>query len=249
MQAIMISIQPQWVEKILNGEKTIEIRKTKPKIKLPCKVYIYCTKGQELWGDGTGETWYGVDENEDMQLVHELNPTLARLNGKVVAEFTLNKVEEIRCCAVPYKNTNNLGYERFIDNGVYKLKNDDGLVFERNDNQISTMLKNEDFDKMQVKPKHIYNYLGGYGKFYNWFIDNLKIYDEPRNIKEFKKPCICPKMPYCPGCEVGYESISESEQEYYRAFGECETEWVCLNFMKKPPQSWCYIQDNEVLND
>lgn len=49
MKSILISIQPQWVEKILNGEKTIEIRKTKPNIKhikLPCKVYIYCSKGK-----------------------------------------------------------------------------------------------------------------------------------------------------------------------------------------------------------
>lgn len=49
MKAIMISIQPQWVEKILNGEKTIEIRKTMPKCELPCKVYIYCTKPKKWW--------------------------------------------------------------------------------------------------------------------------------------------------------------------------------------------------------
>ena len=41
MKEILISIKPQWVEKILSGEKTIEIRKTMPKCKLPCKVYIY----------------------------------------------------------------------------------------------------------------------------------------------------------------------------------------------------------------
>ena len=35
MREIMISIQPQWVEKILSGEKTIEIRKTMPKCELP----------------------------------------------------------------------------------------------------------------------------------------------------------------------------------------------------------------------
>ena len=49
MKAIMISIKPEWVCKILNGEKTIEIRKTMPKCKLPCKVYIYCTKGKKLY--------------------------------------------------------------------------------------------------------------------------------------------------------------------------------------------------------
>ena len=38
MKNIIISIKPQYVEKILNGEKTIEIRKTMPKYELPCKV-------------------------------------------------------------------------------------------------------------------------------------------------------------------------------------------------------------------
>ena len=46
MKSILISIKPQYVADILNGYKTIEIRKTKPKCELPCKVYIYCTKGK-----------------------------------------------------------------------------------------------------------------------------------------------------------------------------------------------------------
>ncbi len=44
MKAVMLSIRPEWCEKILNGEKTVEIRKTKPKIETPFKVYIYCTQ-------------------------------------------------------------------------------------------------------------------------------------------------------------------------------------------------------------
>ena len=44
MKAVLISIQPKWVEKIASGEKTIEVRKTKPKLETPFKVYIYCTK-------------------------------------------------------------------------------------------------------------------------------------------------------------------------------------------------------------
>lgn len=43
-KAVMLSIQPRWCELIANGDKTIEIRKTRPKIKTPFKVYIYCTK-------------------------------------------------------------------------------------------------------------------------------------------------------------------------------------------------------------
>ena len=42
-KAVMLSIRPKWVEKIANGEKTIEVRKTRPKLKTPFKCYIYCT--------------------------------------------------------------------------------------------------------------------------------------------------------------------------------------------------------------
>ena len=47
MKAVMISIQPKWVEKIANGQKTIEVRKTRPKLDMPFKCYIYCTKGSK----------------------------------------------------------------------------------------------------------------------------------------------------------------------------------------------------------
>ena len=42
-KAVLISIRPKWVERIANGEKTIEVRKTRPKLETPFKCYIYCT--------------------------------------------------------------------------------------------------------------------------------------------------------------------------------------------------------------
>lgn len=44
-KAVSISIRPEWVEKILAGEKTLEVRKNRPKLGTPFKVYIYCTAG------------------------------------------------------------------------------------------------------------------------------------------------------------------------------------------------------------
>lgn len=44
-KAVMLSIRPKWVEKIASGEKTIEIRKTRPKLETPFRCYIYRTKG------------------------------------------------------------------------------------------------------------------------------------------------------------------------------------------------------------
>lgn len=43
--SVLISVQPKWCEKIARGEKTIEIRKNRPKIEAPFKCYIYRTKG------------------------------------------------------------------------------------------------------------------------------------------------------------------------------------------------------------
>jgi predicted transcriptional regulator len=43
VKAVLMSIKPEWCEKILGGEKTVEIRKTRPKLEPPFKCYIYCT--------------------------------------------------------------------------------------------------------------------------------------------------------------------------------------------------------------
>lgn len=45
MKSVLISIQPKWVEKIANGEKTIEVRKTRPKLETLFKCYIYMSQG------------------------------------------------------------------------------------------------------------------------------------------------------------------------------------------------------------
>ena len=42
-KAVLISIRPKWCEKIASGEKTIEVRKTRPKLETPFKSYIYQT--------------------------------------------------------------------------------------------------------------------------------------------------------------------------------------------------------------
>ena len=79
MKSIVISIKPEWVAKILNGEKTIEVRKTAPKCGLPIDVYIYCTKtikpvSNYNWGE------FAFDD-------------LPKL-GKIVAKFTLKAVHK-----------------------------------------------------------------------------------------------------------------------------------------------------------
>lgn len=60
MKSVLISIQPKWVEKIASGKKTIEVRKSRPKLETPFKCYIYETKGKQVeYCDGCDITHYG----------------------------------------------------------------------------------------------------------------------------------------------------------------------------------------------
>lgn len=89
-KAIIISIRPEWVEKILNGEKTIELRKTLPNCKYPIDVYIYCTKSDRYhldWKFGKNahdKRWFcWAKKSPYYQERQEI------YSGKVIAKFTL----------------------------------------------------------------------------------------------------------------------------------------------------------------
>ena len=49
VKSVLISIRPMWCDLIKRGKKTLEVRKTKPKLKTPFKCYIYCTKAPKGW--------------------------------------------------------------------------------------------------------------------------------------------------------------------------------------------------------
>lgn len=84
MNAVLISIKPRWCGKISSGEKTVEIRKSLPKLRLPFKCYIYCTKDQKLqfW---TGPRYSYADD-------HSHNAFDKCGNGKVIGEFICDRL-------------------------------------------------------------------------------------------------------------------------------------------------------------
>ena len=48
-KAVLISISPELAQKIMEGRKTIEVRKTRPKMDTPFKCYIYkCGNGKVI---------------------------------------------------------------------------------------------------------------------------------------------------------------------------------------------------------
>nr|DAQ50121.1 MAG TPA: hypothetical protein [Caudoviricetes sp.] len=85
-KAIMLSIRPKWVEKIASGEKTIEVRKTRPKLDTPFKCYIYCTLPKY--------------PHEDFIATNYPMPQFYG-GGKVVGEFTCDRIYEICKRGIP----------------------------------------------------------------------------------------------------------------------------------------------------
>lgn len=80
MKAVMISIKPKWCSLISSGEKTVEVRKTKPKLDLPFKVYIYCTANKQ-----------GV---KDLLEIHGTDGKIRKANGKVIGEFICDGIKD-----------------------------------------------------------------------------------------------------------------------------------------------------------
>lgn len=75
-KAVLISIRPKWCEKIASGEKTIEVRKTRPKLHTPFKCYIYRTK----------RTVSHIINDKWVQM---------EVGGTVIGEFTCDEITRV----------------------------------------------------------------------------------------------------------------------------------------------------------
>ena len=89
MKVILMSIQPKHLVNILNGKKTLEIRKSVPK-DFKGWVYIYCTKGKPYLYKNKG-IWFVSYENLNIPLL-DID---FRHNGKVVARFWFDDYDDI----------------------------------------------------------------------------------------------------------------------------------------------------------
>ena len=171
MKAVLISIQPKWCELIASGKKTVEVRKTRPELETPFKVYIYQTK----------KTW-----------VYNIFSKIADWQGKVIGEFVCDKIFVADCDSVaPFdKHT-----KRYIDK--------------------ESCLSKEEFVK--------------YTRMclaYGWSISNLVIYDEPKELCEFRS------------------ASTYGRELRTKFFGK---DPCCVNDyrLSRPPQSWCYVEGVE----
>lgn len=198
MKAELISIQPKWCELIASGEKTIEVRKTAPKLQTPFKCYIYKTKKRILRDIAhKGDSIWGCDKIADKIEIVSC-PDLD--GGKVIGEFVCDSIDIIAV----------------YNEQLYAVEH-----FQINILQQSCLTIEE------VKA-----YLGAKNRGTAWHISDLKIYDKPKELGEFRKPCKCEERGEEPDCFLCSKSGYTPDMQI-----------DCFNTVEKPPQSWCYVEE------
>ena len=117
MKAVMISIQPKWCELIASGKKTVEVRKTKPKLETPFKVYIYQTKMQWVYSVLRNMGW------------HKLVNKLALGTGKVIGEFVCECVTSLKADNIVQAYYNNTQATCLTDTEIKDYANGGKLYY------------------------------------------------------------------------------------------------------------------------
>lgn len=161
-KAVLISIKPKWCKLIASGRKTVEVRKSRPKLETPFKVYIYSTYGKvnncesllycsKSFGISTTKKSYDY-------IIAARSHTI--LSGKVIGEFVVDYIDSI------------------LAHGIYDKKSGTSRPY--------AIMNNSTLDESCLTAEEIQKYLGdtcGYG----WHISDLVIYDTPKDLSKFGK--------------------------------------------------------------
>lgn len=207
MKAVLLSVKPKWCELIASGKKTIEVRKTAPKLETPFKVYVYCTKERmtrvpSMYAYlhknepgacaeyGTIETWGKIGDVI-------VNPHLASkhvsfgMHGKVIGEFVC----------------------------------DDVITDFRGEHS-------DDFAKYALLSLDEQKKYGGNKPLYGWHITEPTLFEKPRELGEFVKPC-----------DWNYDCCTCKRAVYELTKAEAKLFYGCDREITRPPQSWCYVDE------
>lgn len=194
-KAVLISIRPKWVEKIANGEKTIEVRKTRPKLAPPFKAYIYCTMP-------------GAKDPHNILELHGADGKIRKANGKIIGEFTCDWIQS---------------FDSVYSKWAYAVA-PSGSVMPMHETKALELCKKDGC----LSDDDVLSYFGDEDwKAYFWHIADLRIYDTPRELSEFRRSC--PNDLYCEACAM-----------YSNNNGICNNGALPL---RRPPQSWCYVEE------
>ena len=199
MRSILLKASSTECALLLNGDLSILVRKINinSKCELPIDVYLYCTKEKPYLSriDDDKFELTLIEKPFTEGYVKDFNT----LNGKIVAKFTLTKVEHL--------------YEYQVDGygSDYEI--------------ASESLKEEELlEKCCLSYSALCDYLGDINNGYAWFIDtdSLVIFDKPKELKDFRYYWCgsawqkegCHGM-YCDFCEKFARPLNKAPKTFY----------------------------------
>lgn len=221
-KAVLISIHPEWCEKIINGQKTVEIRKTRPKIETPFKCYIYCTKPKsyssdvslytdELYRLPSGEIKFG--SSIELSIFPNQWNKDNFLNGKVIGEFVCDKIIKAECGEYVKIPTNEIAMEAYDlldyadDKTIYGWHISDLVIYD--------------------KPKDIRRFA---------IVDKEAVKMCPHRVRVGQSEAVTKHNGWIKG-SYG----CEKEHAWEVAYEYCDS--CRCKPLNRPPQSWCYVEE------
>lgn len=164
MKAVLLSIRPEWCDLIIRGQKNLEVRRTRPKLETPFRVYVYCTKAPQqlitIFKDG--------EETMDGE-IHHGKPVFVKFN-KLLPDSVRGKTQVV------------IG--EFICDDIRRIGPEHCIVKE----DIETAIAGSCLSIKQVKEYAGWNIGMNYADMkdlYGWHISDLKIYDQPLELRAF----------------------------------------------------------------
>lgn len=220
MKSVLLSVQPKWCQLIASGKKTVEIRKNRPQLEAPFKCYIYCTKSKERFS---------------------LSKHLAAFNDEL---YRLPNREIKFGSSLELMSYDKIDGTNFLSGKVIAEFVCDKIVDEPyNKNGYGLENESEILKSSCLTEKELYHYLFG-KKCYAWHISDLKIYDKPKELKDFLNPKYVESRP----CEQDL-FCQHSVYDYSEDCEVCGLDYDGENCpyakIRKPPQSWCYVEELE----
>lgn len=235
-KAVLLSIQPKWCGLIASGKKTIEVRKTRPKIETPFKCYIYQSrdKGRLLDVLKDGDENYGEIYHGKPVFIkgidRDVNSCLFGREQKIIGEFVCDEIIDVDCDSIAPFDKSSGGYV---------------------DKQCCWLSR-----------KELWKYTGGYCA-YGWHISGLIIYDQPKALSEFNivdnaavLSCIHREIAGQPEYKTAHNGWIKGG---YICHAGSEPDWCTkcrTKPLERPPQSWRYVEvpkikngDKVVMND
>ena len=195
MKSVLISTRPKLVEKICHKIGEDETGKAI----YEKRIEVRKTAPKEV----PFKCYIYETKGQYVKFTHGAHTKYGYGRGKVIGWFICDKVDEY--------NFHN-GLVAFNSMGLPSGFYGSYLIFE------------DDYESMCLSYDEVKNY--GKGKtLYGWHISNLTLYDRPKELSEFRKPC--DRFLDCCTCRrlVRNEYMS------------------CDNKITRPPQSWCYVED------